>query len=324
MGKLRREKGANVEDLRETRNRIDHIQLEISQNRVQLDQCRPLLKQRLRALYRMSFRTPFLGGLLSSESFGDLARKLKFEMLLAQSNEKILSQTLQHERVLEGASAEWEREEKRKRKILTVVNRQEKNYSHEKKNRTRFLASIQRQQASREQAIAELNERVQELQDKISVFVKQAAEARKKPAFVPAGRGLLVKRGKIPWPVSGRIITPFGKVRIPEFNAVVENTGIQIAAPMGTPFRAVASGLVRYADWFKGYGKLVILDHGEGYYSLYAQAAELNVSEGQRVAAGQIIGTVGDTGSLVGNSLYFEIRKNGIPTDPVRWLKRRQ
>ncbi len=104
---------------------------------------------------------------------------------------------------------------------------------------------------------------------------------------------------------------------------MVDNTGIQIQAPEGTPFRAVAEGKVRFADWFKGYGKLVILDHGEGYYSLYAQAAELDVTEGQLVSAGQILGTVGDTGSLVGTSLYFEIRKNGIPQNPTLWLKRR-
>ncbi len=105
---------------------------------------------------------------------------------------------------------------------------------------------------------------------------------------------------------------------------MVDNTGIQIAAPAGTPIRAVAKGLVRYADWFKGYGKLVILDHGKGYYSLYAQAAELNVAEGTEVAQGQILGTVGDTGSLYadqwGTSLYFEIRHDGLPEDPVRWL----
>jgi septal ring factor EnvC (AmiA/AmiB activator) len=123
--------------------------------------------------------------------------------------------------------------------------------------------------------------------------------------------------------VSGTIISPFGRHRNKEFNAVVENSGIQIKAAMGTPFRAVGSGLVRYADWFKGYGKLVILDHGEGYYSLYAQASELSVSEGQTVVSGQVLGSVGDTGSLVGESLYFEIRKNGVPQDPVRWLKSR-
>jgi septal ring factor EnvC (AmiA/AmiB activator) len=103
----------------------------------------------------------------------------------------------------------------------------------------------------------------------------------------------------------------------------MDNSGIQIQAAEGTPIHAVASGVVKFADWFKGYGKLVILDHGRGYYSLYAQASNLNVSEGQSVAKGQVLGSVGDTDSLVGSSLYFEIRKNGVPQDPLHWLKYR-
>jgi septal ring factor EnvC (AmiA/AmiB activator) len=153
--------------------------------------------------------------------------------------------------------------------------------------------------------------------------LKQATETKKKQVVVPAGKGLNVIRGKIPWPVSGKIISFFGKNKSSQFKMVVDNSGIQINAAQGTPFRAVSGGTVRFADWFKGYGKLVILDHGGGYYSLYAQASELSVSEGQTVAAGQILGTVGDTGSLVGSSLYFEIRKNGVPQDPLHWLKYR-
>jgi len=135
------------------------------------------------------------------------------------------------------------------------------------------------------------------------------------------GRGLQVVRGRIPWPVSGKLISYFGKTKDTRFNLIVDNSGIQIQAPEGTPIHAVAAGVVKFADWFKGYGKLVILDHGRGYYSLYAQAANLNVSEGQSVAAGEVLGSVGDTDSLVGSSLYFEIRKNGVPQDPLHWLK---
>jgi septal ring factor EnvC (AmiA/AmiB activator) len=322
LGKLRREKEANQEELDETRDRQDRLQSNMMQNRLLLEQDRTLLTQRLRALYRMSFRAPLLGGLLSSENPADLARKLKFETLLAQSNEKLMGRTLANETALETASSEWAGEEKRKKRILGVLERQETNFGHEKQNRAVFLASLKRQKESQEQVIAELNEAAGELQQKVSLLLNQAQEAGRKAAAVPKaeGVGLKVVRGRIPWPVSGKIMLSFGKSRNKEFNEMVENTGIQIAAPQGTPFRAVAKGKVRYADWFKGYGKLVILDHGRGYYSLYAQAAELSV------ALGQILGTVGDTGSLYadqwGSSLYFEIRQNGIPQDPVRWLKR--
>ncbi len=323
LGNLRREKEANEEDLKETRVRLDELRSDIAENQQDLAQSRQLLKQRLQDLYRMSFRQPFLGGILDSESFGDLARKLKFEMILAHGNEKLLSQTYKSEEQFERKSDEWNQEERRKERLLSILGRQEANYSQKHKNRTISLDRIQRQKVEQEKKIEELSQAAQNLQEKVSSFLKQAEEARKSQvAWVSAGTGLKIKRGKIPWPVSGTIIQFFGKSKNAQFKEVVDNTGIQIQAPEGTPFKAVADGKVRFADWFKGYGKLVILDHGEGYYSLYAQAAELNVTEGQTVLAGEILGTVGDTGSLVGTSLYFEIRKNGIPQDPILWLKR--
>ena len=325
LGKLKREKEANEEDLHETRTRVAQLQSDMALNQEQLAQNRQLLKRRLAALYRMSFRRPFLGGLLDAESFGDLARKVKFEMLLAQSNEKILDQTVQTEQSLEQESSQWNDNEHRERRILSALGHQETNFSREKQNRTVLLTSIQRQKEVRERTIEELSQAAQDLQAEVSSLLHQAEEARHREAasWVSAGEGLKVIRGKIPWPVSGTLIQRFGRYKNPDLHEVVDNSGIQIQAPYGTPFKAVAAGRVRYADWFKGYGKLVILDHGEGYYSLYAQAAELDVTEGQEVRAGQVLGQVGDTSSLVGTSLYFEIRKNGVPQDPAFWLERR-
>jgi len=87
--------------------------------------------------------------------------------------------------------------------------------------------------------------------------------------------------------------------------------------------RAVYGGTVLYRGWLKGYGNLIILDHGTGYYTLYAHASELLVAEGDRVKAGQGIARVGETGSLAGPRLYFEIRYQGRPEDPEQWLRRR-
>jgi septal ring factor EnvC (AmiA/AmiB activator) len=131
------------------------------------------------------------------------------------------------------------------------------------------------------------------------------------------GRGLA-------WPVTGVVTRSFGKTKSREFNTTLESAGIQIRAARGTPIKAVASGRVRYADWFQGYGKLVILDHGRGYYSLYAQASDLFVAPGDQVKTGQPIATVGDTGSLVGDSLYFEVRKDGLPQNPLLFLKKKK
>lgn len=324
LGRLKREKETNEVELQETRLRMASLQEQRSKNEMDLKASRSLLKKRLQDLYRMSFRKPFLGGILDSENFGDLSRRLKFEMVLAQSNEKILTQTLSQKDQLDRSSAQWNNEQRRKERVLGALSRQEKGYSREKQNRTLFLASIQKKKEDHERYIEELNQAAQDLKEKVADFLKQAEDAKKlQTAWIPAGKGLAASRGHLAWPVIGEITQHFGHQKNVQFKEVVDNSGIQIQADAGTPIKAVAGGKVRFADWFKGYGKLVILDHGEGYYSLYAQASELAVAEGQIVAPGQVIGTVGDTGSLVGNSLYFEIRKNGIPQDPLLWLKSR-
>jgi septal ring factor EnvC (AmiA/AmiB activator) len=322
LGRLKREKEVNEADLQETRQRLASLHDQRAQNERDLAVSRGLLKQRLQDLYRMSFRKPFLGGVLDSENFSELSRKLKFEMVLAQSNEKILTQTLSQKGQLDRSSALWNSEQHRKERVLGVLGKQEKGYSREKRNRTLILASIQKKKEDHEHYIEELNQAAQDLQEKVADFLKQAEDAKKlQTAWVPAGKGLGSSRGHLAWPVIGQVTQHFGHQKNVQFKEVVDNSGIQIQADAGTPIKAVAGGKVRFADWFKGYGKLVILDHGEGYYSLYAQASELAVAAGQTVAPGQVIGAVGDTGSLVGNSLYFEIRKNGIPQDPLLWLK---
>jgi septal ring factor EnvC (AmiA/AmiB activator) len=98
---------------------------------------------------------------------------------------------------------------------------------------------------------------------------------------------------------------------------------VDIEAGEGTEIAAVYAGHAVYTGWFKGYGNLIILDHGHEYYTLYAHVANIHVKEGDDVRQGQRIGTVGDTGSLVGPRLYFEVRYQGKPQDPAEWLRQR-
>lgn len=343
LHKLRRVKESNKIALKRTVARGDQIQEEAEQKKAELEQSRQMLAQRLRDLYRMSFQHPILDGLLDSDNFADLSRKLKFSLMLARSNEKLLAQTLEDEARLKRDSARLQMEADQKQEALARLDQKEKNYDQEKKTHAEMLDKLRKQREERQRTIQQLTQSAHELQNKVAQIIQEEARAPKKrrvtrkvkatasaPATeitvmeaVPEGKGLQVIRGRVPWPVSGKIISYFGKSKDPQFHLEVDNSGIQIQAPIGTPIHAVSAGVVKYADWFKGFGKLVILDHGRGYYSLYAQASELKVSEGESVAAGQVLGLVGDTDSLVGSSLYFEIRKNGVPQDPLRWLKYR-
>ncbi len=322
LERLDRESRVNAQDLDGTRGRINQLKDQTAETTLRLNQNREDLRRRLRTLYRAGDRGDLLSFWLGSKGIGELSPDLKFEMLLARSNEKLLNQTLEHQRYLSRSTRALGEEEGRRERILDALNRQKQGMEHQQGNRKMFLASLRKQQVMRDAAIQDLKEAGGELRQTVDRLLKQALEAQKAASWVSAGKGLGVLKGRIPWPVKGKILSPFGRYKSQEFNTTFENTGIQIQAPAGTPVRAIAQGRVRYSDWFKGFGKLVILDHGEGYYSLYAQASELAVSEGDRVVGGQVIASVGDTGSLVGNALYFELRKNGIPVNPTLWLTR--
>jgi septal ring factor EnvC (AmiA/AmiB activator) len=343
LHKIRKAKETNQAVLQQSQAESTQLQKKVEGKQEELEQSRQMLIRRLRDLYRASFHHPLLGGLLEADNVTDLARKLKFGIMLARSNEKLLARILQDEDRLRKVSTLWAVEANQKQRLLNTLDRKEKNYDREQKNRTASLENIRKQKEQQEATIRQLNESAHQLQNKVSQILAEAAREEKRQKLVVSaqastktrikpngvervvsrteGKGLRVIQGL--WPVTGRIISYFGKSKDPQFHLEVDNSGIQIQAAEGTPIHAVASGVVKFADWFKGYGKLVILDHGRGYYSLYAQAATLNVSEGQSVASGQVLGSVGDTDSLVGSSLYFEIRKNGVPQDPLHWLKYR-
>jgi murein DD-endopeptidase MepM/ murein hydrolase activator NlpD len=122
------------------------------------------------------------------------------------------------------------------------------------------------------------------------------------------------------WPTAGELRSGFGMTIHPQFKTKVPHPGWDIAAPLGAEFFNIFEGQVVFADWMRGYGLTAIVDHGSGVLSIYAHASSLFVDIGEDIARGQILGTVGDTGSLSGPFLYFELRVDGEPTDPALWL----
>ncbi len=127
-------------------------------------------------------------------------------------------------------------------------------------------------------------------------------------------------KGKLPWPIRGPLLVGFGTQKNPEFGTLYESHGVEIAAASGAKMRAVASGKVVFASWFKGYGNLLIVAHDGGFHTLYAQAEELLKQRGDRVEAGEPVALAGLPGE---QGIYFEIRQNGAPVNPLSWLKRR-
>lgn len=146
----------------------------------------------------------------------------------------------------------------------------------------------------------------------------QAAAAQL--ASAPAAPVTADTPGGLVLPVEGRFSSPFGKRTHPVTGARKMHTGVDIAAPTGTPIRAAAGGTVSFAGVRGGYGNVVIVDHADGSQTYYAHQNELRVSAGQQVSAGEVVGTVGSTGMSTGPHLHFELRRGGAPVDPAPLL----
>jgi len=136
--------------------------------------------------------------------------------------------------------------------------------------------------------------------------------------------GFATLKGKLPLPADGPLEVGFGKVVNKRFNTVTVQKGVDLRAPEGAPVTAVAAGKVVYAGELRGYGNLLIVDHGSGYHSLVAHLGELSRAVGDPVQTGTLLGTVGDTGSLKGAYLYFELRKLGRAVDPAPWFMKKK
>jgi septal ring factor EnvC (AmiA/AmiB activator) len=195
--------------------------------------------------------------------------------------------------------------------------------------RRTLLGRVRDDRATHERMASELDEASRRLESLVSeltrrLAARRVAARRPEPAGPrPPAVGLGSLRGQLPWPAEGRVVTGFGRQVHPRFGTETFRRGVDIEADEGAPIRAVYAGTVLYRGQLKGYGNLIILDHGAGYYTLYAHASEILVEEGDRVRAGQAIGRVGETGSLEGPRLYFEVRYQGRPEVPEQWLRRR-
>ncbi len=124
------------------------------------------------------------------------------------------------------------------------------------------------------------------------------------------------------WPVTGRLLSNFGTRDDPFHGHMAFHTGVDISAPVGTPVRAAADGIVVEADWMGNYGKLIVLDHGKGLQTWYAHLSRIDVIPGQEVRLGQIIGASGATGRATSPHLHYEVRRGGVAVNPYGYLAR--
>jgi len=328
--------------LRESSQRIARLSQDIAAAEGRLVRSRTLLKRRLRAIYKQG-RFGYVRMLLSAEDFSAASRRIKYLSAVAAQDQRLMqtySTTLTDLSQKRGELERYKAEvADAKEKVATTRGQ----IAEEQRKRRVLLASVREEKAGHLAKIKELEASAKDLQALIA-RLQSEEERQRRSSHAPTRRegargeaptgkeevpdlrddGRFERlKGKLPWPATGPLASAFGRQEHPRFHTVIFNRGIEIASPEGKDIVAVADGAAIYADWFKGYGQLIILDHGGGYFTLYAHASEILVRPGESVSRGQVIGKVGDTGSLEGPQLYFELRHKGKPQDPLVWLQPR-
>jgi len=274
------------------------------------------LAAQLRADYAMG-RQDRLRLLLNQENPAVLARVLAYHGYFIRARARqveALRGTLAKLRGLAadiaGAAAKVAKLRDEKRKAQQALQRS-------RGNRATVLARIEGRIADRKRRLRRLREDEQRLTKLLASLRRELADI---PINLDRTASFKARKGRLPWPVSGRVLERYGTTR-PGTN--LRRQGILIGADFGTPVVAIHRGRVAFADWLRGYGLMLIIDHGDGYMSLYGHNQALYKEPGDWVEDGELVARVGDSGGKSKPALYFEIRAGGTPLDPRRWLSRR-
>jgi len=271
---------------------------------------------RLVALYKLNW----LGNLnvmASADSInGMVQRKAALERILAIDDRQREQLLQDYER---WSFLQIDLENNRKEELTLEARYEERiqGLDRERAVRAALLKDVHNQKRLEAAAITALQTAAGELDTIISSLMPSAARRSEPPP--PGSLGTL--KGLLDAPVRGKIINFFGPFKNTRYDVMNFRSGIDITSERGEPVQAVFTGKVLFADWFKGYGNMLIIDHGHSYCTLYAHMEDLFKQKGDTVESGEVIATVGDSGTLSGPGLYFEIRHHGKPEDPQPWLK---
>lgn len=283
---------------------------------------RRLYGQRLRALYKMQSSGAAMT--IALENPGNAVKQAKYLGLIAERDRVMMRE---YGSALDRLALRQKEITGKKEEILgrkRVVETKKAELETKRRQKAVILASVRQEKGLYEETLHELEESSASLWAMVKKDEAERRAAKTAPAPAPReSRTPGTEKGRLPWPLEGHVLTRFGMQRHPQFGTMVFRRGIEIEAREGQAVRAVSDGEVVYADWYKGYGKLMILDHGSGFYTLYGNLSQLDLNKGVRVTKGQVIGLAGETGSLKGAKLYFEIRRNGEAEDPLARLAKR-
>jgi len=306
--------------LRQKDREIEEITNRLVAMRTSIDARREAILARLRVQY-MEGRFGRVKALLTADSYSDFQRRGQYLSAVSHKDYELLETFLADMDRME--QAERQRTEARAVLVAFKLNIEKKlaDIRVLQKEKKAYLAKITHEKDAYNRTVEELQRSASRVDGLLhDLEMRRRAMAVQPPTSSPLAHGV---RGTLPWPADGKVVSYFGRQKHPTFNTYVQRKGIEIRTAEGSVIHAVMAGSVVYADWLKGYGLVIILDHANGFFSLYAHASKILAKAGEQVTEGQPIGETGDTGMIGENTLYFELREGAEPVDPLHWLAKR-
>lgn len=313
----RKEDHLRAIDLRlgEKDKKIERLEAETKKLKTDLNAGKKRVRERLKRMYKEG-RLISLKIIFSATDHIDLLKRYYYMKWLHKKDLEIIKGYEEILREFKGKGDQLEQVRSEMWKAKSDVTSLMKDIESNRIQKETLLVRVRLERSSYDKVISELEEEASELQSLIKEL-----EARKSKEG--GSLGFVSEKGRLEWPISGKVISNFGRQKHPKFDTYIYKKGLEIRSFHGDKIRAIYNGTVVFAGWFRGYGQMIILDHGDSYFSLYAYVARLQVSVGERVRKEQVIGEIGDKGLSGGNDLYFELRHGANPIDPVLWLKNR-
>ena len=303
-------------EIREKDQELAKLSTNISDLENNVQTHREAVTARLRLLY-IDGRSGYLKTLFTAETFADAANRMDYISWIAQREHALVRQFQEDLTKLQLLK---DQQAQARETLLALQGETQstiKEISGLKRKKRTVLVSLSKEKDTHERTVEDLKRSAEQVDSLLKAldqrFQLAQSQLRKAPGKLPS-------LGSFLWPVKGKVVSFFGRQKHPTFDTYVTKKGIEIQAREGSPIHSVSAGNVVYADWLKGYGLVVIVDHTNGFYSLYAHASKLLVVEGNAVTLGQMIGHTGETGVTEDDVLYFELRKGTTPIDPLKWL----
>jgi len=307
--------------LKKVKNTIANLRAEVKMTEQELGEMMYVLENRLVNIYKYGGVAEF-NLLLSSTTAHEAMETSYLLNRIAQQDQVMISEMLEKKERLIQAAEKMQQQERELAANTSNLSSERKTYKSEISKSNDFLGKVRKERSLHEQAVRELQESQKEIQQTVMALMRKKREEESRNKTRSVQYTYLPSGGRLAWPVQGRITSSFGMRVHPTFKTKMMHTGIDISAARGTPVRAAGPGEVLYAGWLRGYGQVIIIDHGSNLSSVYAHLSSMSVREGGAVKKGQTIGAVGSTGTATGAHLHFEVRANGDARDPMKYLRK--